>query len=211
MKTNHKFLLGMALGACLTIFNPDNVTARQGKSQAKKEANQGNNNDQDKDLKQKGKSDQAKDKSRGNNPNAQQDKGNQNRDNGNNAVNSKNQNQNRDNNGIDQDNQGNAYGKNKGDLSGREFGQQRAAQARLTGEQRRERLDNSVEQGDKKVREARTKIAQAREALERDRSGKKLTDAQYNEKKARIERAERAVQVLEAKVTEGRALGSMQD
>jgi colicin import membrane protein len=207
MKTNHKILLGLALGACLTAVTPFVSAAQQGKGQDKKEANQGND-DQDKDLKQKGKSDQAKDKGRGNNAKTHQNHGNQNRDK---ADNNNNNNNNRDKDKVAQDNEGNAYGKNKGDLSGREFGQQRAAQARLTSEQRRERLENSVEEGDKKVKDARTKIAKAREALEKDRSDKKLTDVQYAEKKARIERAERAVQVLEEKINEGRALGALQD
>ncbi|AMM52525.1 hypothetical protein TH61_16910 [Rufibacter sp. DG15C] len=209
MKTNQKVILGLALGACLTAFAPFVSSAQQGKGQNKKEANQGHD-DQDKNLKQKGKSDQAKEKGRGNNANSLKNNGNQNRDKAGNNNNNNN-NQNRDKDKVAQDNEGNAYGKDKGDLSGREFGQQRATQARLTGEQRRERLDNSVVEGDKKVKDARTKIAKAREALEKDRSGKKLTDAQYNEKKARIERTERAVQVLEEKINEGRALGALQD
>ncbi|NDK56837.1 hypothetical protein [Pontibacter fetidus] len=106
----------------------------------------------------------------------------------------------------EKENNGNAYGKNKGELSGREFGQARAAQAQLTAEERKENLGKAVEDGDKKVKESKEKIARAKEALEKDKKDKKLTDAGYNEKKARIERAEKAVQVLEEKVNAAKTI-----
>ena len=60
---------------------------------------------------------------------------------------------------------GNAYGKNKGDMSGREFGQARAAAAKKLEEEIRQ-LDQKVNNGEQVVRQARTEIQQAEENLE---------------------------------------------
>jgi hypothetical protein len=41
---------------------------------------------------------------------------------------------------TNQSNNGNAYGKNKGDLKGKEFGQERARQAHLKNEEKKEQI-----------------------------------------------------------------------
>ncbi|MDO6389680.1 hypothetical protein Q4E40_06050 [Pontibacter sp. BT731] len=100
---------------------------------------------------------------------------------------------------------GNAYGQDKGEMSGREFGQNRAAEARMTGEERKARLVTTVDEGDSKVKEARDRIAKAKDELEKNRKSGKMSDAELNERRAAIERAENAVRVLEERVNAGRA------
>ncbi|MCP2042219.1 Atg14 domain-containing protein [Pontibacter sp. HSC-36F09] len=100
---------------------------------------------------------------------------------------------------------GNAYGQDKGDMSGREFGQNRAADARMTGEERKARLETTVDEGDSKVKEAKDRIAKAKNDLEKNRKSGKITDTELDERRAAIERAENAVRVLEEWVKAGRA------
>src|SRR4030042_4957620 len=88
---------------------------------------------------------------------------------------------------------GHAYGRNKGDLSGREFGQQRAEDAKLNKEQKEKELDSSITEGEQKVKEAKEKIEKSKQQLEKDKSEKKITDTEYKEKKEKIEKAEKAV------------------
>lgn len=101
--------------------------------------------------------------------------------------------------------EGNAYGREKGDMSGREFGQNKAAEARLTGEQRKAQLVTAVDEGDSKVKEARDRIAKAKDELEKNRRSGRISDAEVDERRAAIERAENAVRVLEERVNAGRA------
>lgn len=100
---------------------------------------------------------------------------------------------------------GNAYGRDKGDISGREFGQNRAAEARMTGEERKARLLTTVDEGDNKVKEAKDRIAKAKEELEKNRRSGQMTDTELDERRVAIERAENAVRVLEERVKAGRA------
>lgn len=100
---------------------------------------------------------------------------------------------------------GKAYGQDKGEMSGREFGQNRAAEARLTGEQRKALLVTTVDEGDNKVKEARDRIAKAKDELEKNRKSGKMSEAELNERRGVIERAENAVRVLEERVNAGRA------
>jgi colicin import membrane protein len=106
----------------------------------------------------------------------------------------------------DKENKGNAYGRNKGELSGREFGQARAATAQLTGEQKRQYLQETITYGDNKARDARTRINNALETLEQDRKARKITEDTYYERKARISRVEQAVKALEEKILAGKQL-----
>jgi colicin import membrane protein len=107
---------------------------------------------------------------------------------------------------ANQANQGNAFGRNKDTLSGREFGQNRAAEARTNNESRTRELDEAIVEGEKKVKEANAKIKQSREKLEKDRKDKKINDKQYAERKNKIEQAERKAQMLEEKVAQGKRM-----
>jgi colicin import membrane protein len=101
---------------------------------------------------------------------------------------------------MGKDKEGHAYGKNKGELEGKGFGQSRAEQARMEQHRREFELGNSVMEGDAKVMEAREKINAAKEQLEKDKKAKKISEAAYKEKKEKIDKAEQAVNNLEMEV-----------
>lgn len=67
--------------------------------------------------------------------------------------------------GKENQGQGNAYGRNKGDMSGREFGQARAAAAKKLQDEINA-LDQKVTEGEEMAQEARTKIRQAEENID---------------------------------------------
>ncbi|MBP6977881.1 MAG: hypothetical protein PHD61_03655 [Bacteroidales bacterium] len=100
--------------------------------------------------------------------------------------------------------QGNAYGKNKGDLQGKEFGQQRADQAKLNREVKGKELDDKIVQGEAKVKEARDRIERAKEQLERDKKEGKITEQVYQERKEKISKAEQALSDLEFNIDMGK-------
>ena len=83
--------------------------------------------------------------------------------------------------------QGNAYGKNKGDLKGRDFGQARAEQARMQQQVREAELDTHLAKGEEKVAKSRERIRVAREELEKERAGRKISDKDYQLKKEKID------------------------
>jgi colicin import membrane protein len=104
----------------------------------------------------------------------------------------------------EKDNKGNAYGKDKGDLSGREFGQQRAAEARSKHQTKKADTKTAIEHGDATVSNARERIKKAKENLEKDKKAKKINEKQYAERKKKIEDAEQQTNELENKVKTGK-------
>jgi colicin import membrane protein len=104
------------------------------------------------------------------------------------------------------ENNGNAYGKNKGDMSGKEFGHQRSEQAKQDAIMKKELLDKTIDENEKKVDDAKRKIKVAKEKLEKDKKEKKISDTDYNKKKSDIAAAEKAVIELEEKVNKGKKI-----
>jgi hypothetical protein len=102
--------------------------------------------------------------------------------------------------------QGNAYGKNKGDLKGREFGQARAEQARMHQQARETELDSHLVKGEERVVQSRERIRVAREELEKEKAGRKISEKNYQLKKEKIDNAEKAIDELDEKVRRGRRL-----
>ncbi len=100
--------------------------------------------------------------------------------------------------------QGNAYGKDKGGLQGKEFGQQRAEQARLNREVKGKELDEKIVQGEAKVKEAREKIERAKAQLEKDKTEGRITEEVYQERKEKISKAEQALSNLEVSIDMGK-------
>lgn len=101
---------------------------------------------------------------------------------------------------------GNAYGRNKGGLEGRDFGQARAEEARMKHQERRSELDRKVEDGEQKMVQARERIRVAREDLEKEKASKRIPEDVYQQKKEKIDNAEKAVTELEEKIQKGRKL-----
>lgn len=88
--------------------------------------------------------------------------------------------------------QGNAYGKEKGDMSGREFGQARAAAAKKLQEEI-SALDQKVDEGEEVVKRARNDIQQAEENLENADADSTV----INRRQEHIEKAKEQLSELE--------------
>ncbi len=91
---------------------------------------------------------------------------------------------------------GHAYGKNKDSLQGRDFGQNRAAEAKS----KHEAITNSesrIDQTSKTNDDTRSKIKQAKEKLELKKKQKQITDAEYTKKKKDLDDLEKQLNDLE--------------
>ncbi|BDS12410.1 hypothetical protein [Aureispira anguillae] len=101
---------------------------------------------------------------------------------------------------------GHAYGKNKGDLSGKEFGQARAAEAKLKNETKKKEAKTSIQKGEDTVTKAKDKIAAAKEQLEKDFTDKKLTQEEYTAKKDKIALIEEKAAELQEELKKGKKI-----
>jgi hypothetical protein len=81
-----------------------------------------------------------------------------------------------------------------------------SVQAKETQLLKKGELKATVANADAKVQEARTKLAAAREALEKDKKAKKIKESVYYEKLDKIMKAEKAVNDLELTVQKGKEL-----
>jgi colicin import membrane protein len=105
--------------------------------------------------------------------------------------------------GKDKENpgKGNAYGKNKDSLQGKDFGQNRAQEAKNKKEAI-EQTETNLTQVSQTNADTKTKIKQAREKLEAKKKGKKISDVDYNKKKKALDDLEKEVDGLEKQNTE---------
>lgn len=103
------------------------------------------------------------------------------------------------------DRSGNAYGRNKDSLQGRDFGQARAAQARLQGA-KADSLKIKTDLALDKVTMAREKVQHAKSNLEKAKKAGKLSDTDYTTKMNKLEAAQQAIDKLEAKAKKGKAM-----
>jgi hypothetical protein len=105
---------------------------------------------------------------------------------------------------VEKDQQGHAYGKDKGGLEGKEFGQERAEQAKLNRETKSKELNETILEGERKVKEARERIEVAKEQLEKDKQMGRISEQVFQERKERISKAEQALSDLEVSLDKGR-------
>ena len=103
------------------------------------------------------------------------------------------------------DRSGNAYGRNKDSLQGRDFGQARAAQARLQGA-KADSLKIKTDLALDKVTMAREKVQQAKASVEKAKKAGKLSDTDYATKMNKLEAAQKAIDKLEANAKKGKAM-----
>ena len=96
----------------------------------------------------------------------------------------------------DGEHKGNAYGHCKDGQTGREFGQQRAQAAKNKVEKEKVVKEVATEV-DQKVVNTKTKVQEARTAVETKYKKKQITKAQYEEKMKRIDEIEKDVQRIE--------------
>lgn len=99
----------------------------------------------------------------------------------------------------DKENKGNAYGKNKGDLSGKEFGQARAAAAKEKNKTKKAVAKTTIQKADDVVVKAKDKVAATKKQLEEDLASKKISAEEYADKKVKIEAVEKKILEVEAK------------
>ena len=105
---------------------------------------------------------------------------------------------------VEKDQQGHAYGKDKGGLEGKEFGQERAEQARLNRETKSKELNESILQGEQKVKEARERIEVAKKQMEQDKQMGRISEQVFQERKEKISKAEQALSNLEVSLDKAR-------
>lgn len=103
---------------------------------------------------------------------------------------------------------GHGYGKDKGDLSGKDFGQHRAEEAKLNKENKVKELDSNISNGEDKVAAAREKINASKQKLEENKKTGKISDAEYAEELQKIIRAEEGVKKLEYSLQKGKELNN---
>lgn len=96
----------------------------------------------------------------------------------------------------DGEHKGNAYGHCKDGKTGREFGQQRAMDAKNKVEKEKVVKEVATEV-DQKVVQTKTRVQEARTAVETKYKKKQITKAQYEEKMKRIDEIEKDVQRIE--------------
>jgi colicin import membrane protein len=96
--------------------------------------------------------------------------------------------------------QGHAYGRNKGDLKGRDFGKLRSTEARAKIKADIETKEKEVHEKDSIVSENNRKVNEAEARNEKAKADKKVSEKVYQEKKLRIEEARRKVKGLEEDV-----------
>ncbi|MFK8056903.1 MAG: hypothetical protein AB8F78_12345 [Saprospiraceae bacterium] len=95
---------------------------------------------------------------------------------------------------------GNAYGKNKGDLSKKAFGVERAKEAKLQKTARKAELAKTITKSSGKAAAAHEKVATAKAKLEEDKKAGRINDAAYTTKKAKIDAAEKGIKALESDI-----------
>lgn len=90
---------------------------------------------------------------------------------------------------------GNAYGNNKNGLKGREFGQERARQARLQNQKRKQNFQETIVIYERRLPTFRERLQNARILLEQQKP--KLTVANYEGRRERLVIAEQKMTLLE--------------
>lgn len=96
---------------------------------------------------------------------------------------------------------GNAYGRNKGDLTGREFGKLRSTEAKSKVKTKLDEMDREITAKEKSADDNRKKVEEADARVEKEKKDKKLTEKQYKEKKARIALAGKKVDQMDSITT----------
>ncbi len=90
---------------------------------------------------------------------------------------------------------GNAYGNNKNGLKGREFGQERARQARLQNQKRKQKFQETIVIYERRLPTFRERLQNARILLEQQKP--KLTVANYEVRREKLVIAEQKMTLLE--------------
>lgn len=102
------------------------------------------------------------------------------------------------------ENKGKAHGRDKGDLSGKEFGMQRAEEARNKHKEKVVETKKEINKGEDVMSESRDKIVKAREKLEKLKNAGTISKDEISRKEAIIQRAEAKLKELEKDINQGK-------
>jgi len=102
---------------------------------------------------------------------------------------------------------GNAHGKHKGTMTGREFGQQRAADAKASAEMRKQMAqekkalaEQRIKAQEKQIQENEARIVQAKERVRKQRMSGEISVTEEKVRNKRINQAEDEVKKMRAAV-----------
>ena len=101
---------------------------------------------------------------------------------------------------LEKGNSGKAYGKNKDDMSGKEFGQYRATVAK----EKMEATDQTFNEKEELLRQGREKVKKAKERVAKQRAEKTADEAVLQEKEEKIRKAEEKLNELDGVIKKGR-------
>jgi colicin import membrane protein len=93
---------------------------------------------------------------------------------------------------------GHAYGKNKGELSGRDFGKVRSTEAKNKLKAKLDEMDTEIATNEKTAEENRKKVAEAEAKVEKEKAEKKVTEKTYKDKIRTIAEAKKKVSKLDS-------------
>jgi hypothetical protein len=103
------------------------------------------------------------------------------------------------------ENNGNAYGKNKGDMTGREFGRMRSEQARAKVKESVDELDAEILESEMKVSKRKEALAEARVRLESIKQNSKISAEEVSKKESILSQVVIRLAELEAEIAAKKA------
>lgn len=95
---------------------------------------------------------------------------------------------------------GNAYGKEKGDIPGRDFGQMRADEAKALAEEKRSQVAEKQQELEKELELRKEKLKEARQKVEQQKKEGKLSKEEIAQKEAALDRVAERLAELETLV-----------
>jgi len=99
---------------------------------------------------------------------------------------------------------GHAYGKNKGDMSGKEFGKARAEEAKVTNQKKTIETKVSMDKAEESIKKAYDRLDQKQVEFKKDLDSGKITQADYDSKTEQVNKALSHMAELQKKILAGR-------
>jgi len=96
--------------------------------------------------------------------------------------------------------QGNAFGKSKADISGKEFGQLRSEEAKNKVNAKRTELDVEIEAAERDIEVMKEKLNKARSRVESLKKENKVAKEEIDQKEAALKKAESKIKELEDRI-----------
>ena len=84
--------------------------------------------------------------------------------------------------------------------------EEKVIKAEINKEQKNKELERSLSEGEKKIADARLRVQNQKQLLERDKKSGKISEQYYDQKMMKIKKVEAAIRDLEKNVSKGKAL-----